>query len=645
MYYLSYKEFCEVLQGRRYLETSKEEFCSVTVTEMVDERKIHVINVLLQRNIPCNIRVLSIMFTPDITREQNLILILQFLGYLGARNTDDIKFLEIKGDNFTFIQTQKIYNVAKACKISVNVDVVKHFVEDIAAKGFRLKPKTALIGVQHFLETTSNLVEAIISLGITPQNIFLLGKDYSTTKNGRIKLERLGINLFDSGHYDFASDVGHPDKRYQPCAEIMEHCVQSLWDLLRKRVHEFDFVIILDDGGRCHVIPEDLKRSHLKFVGVEQTTKGLRMLPVNASFPIISVASSYAKREIEYLIAISTSIVAALEKHLSKIPNFPNRNRLTLGIVGYGNNGRALFKTWREQGWKNCIVCDFNPSVSHDDVPTENFFAKFNRAFIDAADVIIGCTGEDIIKALIAETPEAGTITSSGKTKYMASGSSEDVEFLSLLMREIVNIRILGQQTPRFANLHIPTCTTLFGHDIVMINAGFPLNFGESSEYEYTPVPEIYLTRLLLISAVIQAVIIGSDPHDQQSSYHLYTLHPYIQNYLVGKWLQYGGIITHDYEKKLGFLVNFAHDSFFIEEQSAFRHEAIVVNPCSFWTPPQSLSDFADFRFKIDDISRYFNTYGFSEGQLREFVYQGVRLGEEQLITGMMNMLVPTIGR
>jgi hypothetical protein len=644
MYELSVNDFVRNLLVGKRLMTEPDEFCSIVLTDIVDSVNLTKLNsafkVAIKAKKFCDAKILNVTFSQDILREPKLTAITRFVGILGAQKTSGIKFLEIKNDNFSFEQTQWIYNIGKACGISVSINVVKHFIDDISSKGFHFPPKTALIGVQHGLETTANLIEGCITLGIAPNNIFLVDKDYSTARMGEAKLRKLGITLFSSGHYDFSQQASG---RYIPFAEIIRLREKELLDKLLQRINDFDLLLVLVDGAGLiklilDVLP-DIQRTkaNLKIVSVEQTTRGMCIATgLNVPFPLVSVASSYAKKAFESSASIATSIVAAIEKKILKIPDFPGKAQMTLGIVGYGNIGKPLLALLRQQGWKDYIVCDTSSTVQHD-LPPGAFFNELNREFVGRADFIIGCVGSDITGKIVALSEPAGP---SGRKIFVASASSEDVEVQSVLDKQFFRMQVINSKPGRISDLYCPACPVFFGHDLVLLKSGYPINFGEYSEYEYTLIPEIYLTRLLLLGAIIQASIIGDDPEEKKNTCHLYTLHPYIQNYLIGKFLQYGGIITHSYEEKLSFFSSFAQDKSYIEEQSSFQRGDVKTMPCDF-KPPQTLDELEAFRFKIEDIRRYFSTYGFSEGQMREIMHRGVRVGEEALVAGMMAMFNP----
>src|SRR5687767_2507209 len=55
-----------------------------------------------------------------------------------------------------------------------------------------------IVSVQHLLETTGSLFEAIIDIGIIPKNIYLLGKPYSTHNKTKKYLASIGINVFSN---------------------------------------------------------------------------------------------------------------------------------------------------------------------------------------------------------------------------------------------------------------------------------------------------------------------------------------------------------------------------------------------------------------------------------------------------------------
>ena len=56
-----------------------------------------------------------------------------------------------------------------------------------------------LVCVQHLLETTGSLIQTLLSLGLDPKNIHILGKSYSSNPGVENRLRALGVNVAETG--------------------------------------------------------------------------------------------------------------------------------------------------------------------------------------------------------------------------------------------------------------------------------------------------------------------------------------------------------------------------------------------------------------------------------------------------------------
>src|SRR5262249_13289365 len=99
----------------------------------------------------------------------------------------------------------------------------------------------AVICVQHLLETTGSLIEAMFRLGLQPQQTYVLGKIYSTNPGVQVRLKALGVHVSDS---EPMSDCGS-------YSDTLERDVERLWKrfLTGAASRRPRAVIVLDDGG------------------------------------------------------------------------------------------------------------------------------------------------------------------------------------------------------------------------------------------------------------------------------------------------------------------------------------------------------------------------------------------------------------
>lgn len=369
----------------------------------------------------------------------------------------------------------------------------------------------SIISVQHLLETTGSLFETLICLGVQPENIYLLGKIYSTNQETQLKLRQLGIFSPDS-------TIPRVPGLYK---ESLIKDIKNLWLKIQKDKKQNSKIIILDDGGYClHNIPDEIKKQY-QIIGIEQTTSGMRN-GLN-KLPLIDVAASAAKIFIEPSI-VSEAIYIKLGSILEQTTS---RN---IGLVGFGNIGRALSKDLLKINF-NIYVFDKDNSKKK---PLHNVhFCNSADEVFYASDTIIGVTGEDI-------SNEDWIINSNGN-KTLISCSSGDIEFCKLL--KISKNYIQESANDPLQNLKLLTPN---GHIINIIRGGFVANF--DGDKNSSPPMTIQITRGLLLSAVIQSAFLLKNNKARSG---IIMLDPKLQRFVVQEWFKNQPKQRSNYSKEI----------------------------------------------------------------------------------------------
>lgn len=368
--------------------------------------------------------------------------------------------------------------------------------------------RTAVVYVHHPLQTSINLLEAIIALGVQPNHIAVLGKLYSECDKVVDQIKQLGVYYQPASTplglgrfaYSFTQDIN------LLWAHVMSTVTQS----------DIDNILILDHGGRAlGFIPGVLVKNY-RVVGVEKTTAGLinpdiRGLP----FPIIEVASCAAKKAIESHL-IANTICAKL------IPFIPlNTEGLLCGVVGYGSIGKAISEKLRSMGHK-VLVYDNDINQLKELEKTE--ITNDIGALISASDYIFGCTGRDITENILEH------FRLSSRNKTLVSCSSEDKEFLSLL--QMFQMKQGDVPNHIFDNVNYRTD---MGATITILRGGFPVNFDASGES--VPSLDIQLTRSLVFAGILQAQQFFNNP-GLLNKMGFYALDTKLQKFIVTEWLK-----------------------------------------------------------------------------------------------------------
>jgi S-adenosylhomocysteine hydrolase len=291
--------------------------------------------------------------------------------------------------------------------------------------------------------------------------------------------------------------------------------IERMWqavynDLQHKNIK---LVVILDDGGACITNVPHYIREKYSVVGVEQTSSGLSALPKHPlSFPIIEVASSAAKQLIE-----SPMIAEAVVKKLSTI--LPMRKEsLSCGVAGLGIIGAVVTQKLLSLNHK-VIAYDKNSEKGQN--LGKALRATDIKAIFEGSKYIFGCTGKDITENL--------DITDINSAKTFISCSSQDKEFLTLL-------KIFEEKSCRYQNVLDHLECSLNGQTVKVYRGGFPINLDNSGES--VKANDIQLTRALLLGGVLQGIVYAL--HYPKKKNIRYMLHPAIQSFVVGHWMNYG---------------------------------------------------------------------------------------------------------
>ena len=343
----------------------------------------------------------------------------------------------------------------------------------------RLLARTGLVAVQHLLETTGSLFEALIDAGLPAHQIHVLGKAYSTNDRVARKLSELGIRV-------------HETQQPFPWGGYDEHlrlAATAMWQSVADWAcpPDIDRLVVLDDGGHATTtVPRELA-GRLPIAGVEQTMSGLHgtddtSLPI----PVVAVASSAAKTIIEPLMIREAVFrrVAGLAGPLAK---------RSMGVIGAGNIGQAIVRGILENAQQ---VSVYDPEASR--LPHDPRVRVCTTAgeLLSRCEVLWGCSGADFFDGL-----ELHQVA--GATRTLISCSSSDREFRTLLHQ--LNDRAALDGVSRFADLDI-ACD---GVRLDIRRGGFPINFDGSPES--VPSSDIQMTRGLLFAGVMQACAYSAD--------------------------------------------------------------------------------------------------------------------------------------
>lgn len=352
--------------------------------------------------------------------------------------------------------------------------VLEEVIRQVVRRDRRPLAGIRLVCVQHLLETTGSLLASFVRLGCRPADIHVLGKFYSSSPAIEAELKTAGFDIFE---WQDGVCLGRFD-------DAIEKNIARLWAHVQCQVLRGDrAVLVLDDGGRCRQYCPDAFRSRA-IIGIEQTTSGLNKHAEGHWIPTVEVAGSAAKRTLEPP-AVTASILEFVIPQLSEARN----DSAAIGVAGLGTVGEDLARRLVRNGYK-INVHDKNPDL-RDSLPGTRWCASLEELF-ECSRYILGCTGEDL-------SAGADWVDKIEGHKILASCSSEDVEFRTLLRRIDNN----SSAAAALADVELSLPKGRFK----ILRGGFPANF--TGTRNSGPVQLIQVTRALLLAGVVQAAVLG----------------------------------------------------------------------------------------------------------------------------------------
>jgi S-adenosylhomocysteine hydrolase len=371
--------------------------------------------------------------------------------------------------------------------------------EGLGSHTVGLNQDLKLIGVQHLMAPCGSMLESIRALGLSPKDMYLCGKAYSTHQATLVELQQLGYAATNAaGELELGSYGSH-----------LLSQVQQMWARFRDVLEPGDKVIILDDGGYAlKSCPPDILKNH-KVFGIEQTSSGIWDQPALGRMPVINVAASAAKILIEPRI-VAESVKLRMGKLIADL------EPKTVGVLGYGNVGKAIYEHMRSR--YDTIVYDHTPTME-ERAKLQGNAVDSSEHLYERSDVILSSTGRDVSR-------KEWLFNSTGD-KTLVSLSSGDVEF-NWLIRSC-SPYLEEPLTDPLQSLRIRTPN---GHLLQVLRGGMVANF--TGESESGPGELIQMTRGLLLAAVIQ---IARDHVKLNGKVGSIMLDPNMQKEVMDLWL------------------------------------------------------------------------------------------------------------
>jgi hypothetical protein len=328
---------------------------------------------------------------------------------------------------------------------------------------------TLIFSVQHICSTTEVLFDALLDLNLHPENLYVIGKCYSTNPDVLARLRKKGINaLFSSSSFNCLIPF---DVDFDRNVDEMIQQVLSSNDL-----SSFEKIIILDDGGHLLERAEALLPKGLPIVGIEQTSSGFnRMKDKSLSFSVINLARSWLKLEYESPIIISL-VLRKLKEKLGQL----DCNVSKVLLIGFGVLGQKIHEILKDR----YLISIFDSVPEKSTIASDEFKMRLGEF-----DLIIGCTGSTSLTF--------DNFRYLKKPVILASISSSDCEFESFKFRQLNPVKS--------CHSHVMV------DGITLLNCGFPITFDQ--DYDSIDTDDFQLTRALILASVYQASFTSQSLH------------------------------------------------------------------------------------------------------------------------------------
>lgn len=379
--------------------------------------------------------------------------------------------------------------------------LLREFV-DLFKKLQPLRNCTALL-IQHQCADHYAQALALIELGIQPEKLFWIDIPYSSHKEVRRRLHKIGIqksNFYTSDGY----------RILRPFAPYMRSRVEKVVRFLLAHSPR-EKLLVLDDGSYFLEALSGFKNSKNRFrnaVVVEQTTRGIIKIDQNATLNslskkvrVINVARSWPKKNLEPPF-IGLAICTALQKKMGLyFKNGIGGNCLVLGYGAIGEQVAEFLYRCQKIKKKRIYIYDTDKKkIRRAKSAGFSLWSRDNNSL--KFEFIIGCSGTSSFSV--------GDRIYLADNAVLASASSGSVElsreeFIELADTSKVDDVWIRRNGLIQTNSHSDIGFNITGYEATFLNCGFPLNF----DGRVTTIPRrhIQITPTLMVAGAIQGIL------------------------------------------------------------------------------------------------------------------------------------------
>ncbi len=372
---------------------------------------------------------------------------------------------------------------------------------------------TAVVAVQHLLWQTVDLFQALVELGVRPENIFATGKVYSNSPIVKDVLRDMDVTVVEStmlapGEYEqaFSEDV------------------DRLWAVTARCLAERNIkrILVLDDGGRCITqIPRELLDRY-QVSGVEQTSFGMFVFEQN---PPAFAVMSWARAAVKLQIGGALFSHCLLEKVQTEFLGGKTLEEQDVGIVGLGSIGSAMASLAAQQH-NQVVFYDPDPDL----IVPDYLKGRVRRAdsleeLMTRSDFVFGCSGRNPFQNKWPMKHRSGI--------KLFSGSGGDHEFGPIIdaLKQSSDFQV-APLTWDISSERGPS------GPIHIAYRGFPYNF-VSRDIEAVPTHIVQLETAGLLAGLIQArqhLWLCQERRERNTGIH--RVSPEAQHFIYETWLR-----------------------------------------------------------------------------------------------------------
>lgn len=341
--------------------------------------------------------------------------------------------------------------------------------------------ENVLLLVQHLLTDSVPFIKAFLDCGCAPENMIVVGIWYSTKEESVAELQKMGISLHVS-----ENSAAFNKALYVALVEALEKCTKN------KKL------IIVEDGGYyVQALHESLPKIQWEKIclgAVEQTTRGLEIdslihKEIGLKFPVISIADTYIKKEIEGP-QVARAVARNLNDILRKMQMALAGKRVA--IFGFGTIGRNLTEVLRNDGCQVYVVEKDGAKMLNANLQGYKVCSAVTA--VEECEILIGASGAQSI------TPEL--IRQLRDNTILVSASSQQVE---IAIGELENLAL--ESKSQISGVGTQYELSPRNQRVILVADGTPINFRSDS----LPNQIIDLVNVQLFGSVVKLSEIGDE--------------------------------------------------------------------------------------------------------------------------------------